>query len=215
MNVSFIHRHDVTHLDSLLLDSNGFCRVLPASEVNAIERDSFRLWCGQKAIYLYPTLELVEYLSEFIAGRSAIEVGAGNGHLGNALGITMTDSGMQTRPDIMAQYKMMGQACTCPPSGVEIIDAEDAVAKYRPQVVIASWLTHKWSPGMSTGNMYGPDESFIIANTENYVHIGNDTIHWEKPCWSQSHNKSYHPWIVSRASVKEQDHVAIWGIIAS
>lgn len=213
MNVSFIENHDVTHLDSMLLDNNGFCRVLPAAEVNAIDRNSFRLWCGQRAIYLYPTLELIEHLTRFIAGRNAIEVGAGNGHLGNALGIQMTDSGMQTRPDIIAQYQAMGQACTCPPSSVDIIDAVDAVEKYQPQVVIASWLTHKWEPGMSTGNMYGPDESEIIAGVENYVHIGNDTIHWEKPIWSIAHSKSYHPWIVSRAGAKEQDHVAIWGTL--
>lgn len=215
MNVSFIENHDVTHLDDMLMDGNGFCRVLPASEVNSIDRNSFRLWCGQRAIYLYPTLELIEYLTEFIAGRSAIEVGAGNGHLGNALGIPMTDSGMQTRADIMAQYQAIGQACTCPPDNVEIIDAVDAVVKYNPQVVVASWLTHRWSEGMSTGNMYGPDESVIIADVEHYVHIGNDTIHWEKPIWSQPHSKSYHHWIVSRAGAKEKDHIAIWGTIQS
>jgi hypothetical protein len=213
MNVSFIERHDVTHLDSILLDSNGFCRVLPADEVNAINRDSFRLWCGQNAVYLYPTQELVEYLTDFIAGRNVIEVGAGNGHLGNALGIPMTDSGMQMRPEIIAQYQAMGQACTCPPAVVDIIDAVDAVAKYKPQVVVASWLTHKWEPGMSTGNMFGPDEREIIAMVDNYVHIGNDTTHWEKPVWDLPHNKAYHPWIVSRAIAPEQDHIAIWGKI--
>jgi len=213
MNVSFIENHDVTHLNTLLLDDKGFCRVLPARVVNEIDRNSFRLWCGQNAIYLYPTQELIAYLTDFIAGRSAIEVGAGNGHLGNALGIPMTDSGMQTRPDIIAQYQAMGQACTCPPEKVEIIDAVDAVHKYHPQVVVASWLTHKWEPGMSTGNMYGPDESKIIEMVENYVHIGNDSIHWEKPTWSQPHLKSYHSWIVSRAGAKEQDHIAIWGTL--
>lgn len=213
MNVSFIENHDVTHLNSVLLDNNGFCRVLPANEINSIDRNSFRLWCGQNAVYLYPTLELVEYLTDFIAGRSAIEVGAGNGHLGNALGIQMTDSGMQTRPEIIAQYQMMGQACTCPPANVDIVDAVDAVNKYQPQVVIASWLTHKWEPGMSTGNMYGPDERLIIDGVENYVHIGNDAIHWEKPVWSMPHNKAYHPWVVSRAGAKELDHVAVWGIL--
>lgn len=210
MTVSFIQNHDVTHLDSMLLDSNGFCRVLPAIDLNAIDRDSFRLWCGQRDIYLYPTLELVTWLTEFINGRTAIEVGAGNGHLGHALGIPMTDSGMQTRPEIIAQYQAIGQVCTSPPDCVEIMDAEEAVMKHKPQVVVASWLTHRWSTGMSTGNMFGPDETVIIANTESYVHIGNDTIHWEKPCWSIAHTKEYHSWIVSRASAKDKDHIAIW-----
>lgn len=215
MAISIIHNQDTRFLNAELLDSEGFCRVLPAQTLMDIDINIFRLWCVQNAVYLYPTLELVEWLKKFINNRNAIEVGSGNGHLGHALGIKMTDSGMQMRPEIMLQYKLLGQACTCPPDCVEILDAENAVAKYKPDVVIASWLTHKWKSGMSTGNMYGPDESMIIANTEHYIHIGNDSVHWEKPIMSIEHQIEYFPWIVSRASNVTGNHAAIWGNITS
>jgi hypothetical protein len=210
MSFTILKEEDTSSLDAMLLDEQGFCKVLPAETIKGIPRQTFQLWCMRNAVYLYPTQELVEFLKNFIGTRTAIEVGAGNGHLGNALGITMTDSGMQTRPDIIAQYETIGQVCTNPPANVEILDAEAAVLKYKPQVVVASWLTHKWTPGLSTGNQFGPDENVIIENTEHYVHIGNDKVHKDKPCWQSEHTKDYHPWIVSRASEPEKDHVAIF-----
>ena len=37
------------------------------------------------------------------------------------------------------------------------LDAHEAVKRYRPQVVIGSYITHRWRPGMTSGNQYGVD----------------------------------------------------------
>lgn len=211
VNVSLLPSQDTEHLDSILLDESGFCRPLPAAELRRIGRDQFRIWCARNAVYAYPSLELVEWLRELIAGRPAIEVGAGNGHLGRSLGIPMTDSGMQLMPAVADHYRALGQAPTNPPDCVELLGAEEAVAKYRPQVVVASWLTHRWRPGMSEGNEMGPEEENIVQACEAYVHVGNDGVHRQKPIWALEHRKEYHDWLVSRASNEDLSHVAVWG----
>ncbi len=55
----------------------------------------FRMMLHNEAIYLYPTPELVEYLSKLIHGHNTIEVGSGKGLLCDALGIKGTDSKYQ------------------------------------------------------------------------------------------------------------------------
>lgn len=211
VNVSFLAQQETDHLDGILLDEAGFCRPLPAAELRTLGRDTFRIWCAKNAVYAYPTLELVEWLREFIAGRRAIEVGAGNGHLGRLLGIPMTDSGMQLMPAIANHYRALGQAPTEPPDCVELLGAEEAVQKYKPQVVVASWVTHRWREGMSEGNEFGPEEGNIVAAVEAYVHVGNDSVHSQKPIWALPHVKHYHEWLVSRASNEDLSHVAVWG----
>lgn len=211
MQFTLIRDMDTAALDEVLLDEEGFCRPLPAAELQDIPRDLFRLWCARNAVYSYPSLELVEWLRALIGDRSAIEVGAGNGHLGRLLGIPMTDSGMQLMPEIARHYESIGQVPTTPPPSVELLGAEEAVERHRPQVVIASWLTHRYRPGMTEGNEMGPEESNIVSSVEAYVHIGNDGVHSQKPIWSLPHRKFYHDWLVSRASNEDLSHVAVWG----
>ncbi|MBS1722714.1 MAG: hypothetical protein JSS66_06865 [Armatimonadetes bacterium] len=215
MQFTIVKNQDTEHLDELLLDADGFCQPLPAARLQELDYEAFRIWCGRNAVYTFPTLELVEHLRGLINGRRALEVGAGNGHLGRLLGVPMTDSAMQTEPGIAAHYRTIGQAPTNPPADVERIDAEAAVAKYRPQVVLASWLTHKWEPGMTEGNEFGPDERNIIGQVETYIHIGNDRVHSQKPAWVLPHNKAWHPWLVTRAGAPEKNHIAVWGTLLS
>lgn len=168
------------------------------------------MWCARKAVYQYPTLELIEVLSRIIDGRPAIEVGSGMGHIGRLLGIPMTDSYMQTRPDVSMYYAMLGQTPICPPPCVECLDAHEAVAKHRPKVVVACWLTHQWEEGMSQGNSMGVSEERIVRDVETYVHVGNDKVHSQKPIWAMPHDKVYGEWIVSRAADPSLNYVATW-----
>lgn len=132
---------DTSAADAALVDENGLVRPAPASVLSDIPSDAMRLWCHKRAIYLAPSIELIAWLKDRIGGRSAIEVGAGNGAVGRALGVPITDNRCQEWADVRAYYAMAGQPTVQYPKDVEAISALDAVSKYRPQVVVACWLT--------------------------------------------------------------------------
>src|SRR5271170_675184 len=79
-------------------------KLLSYKEYDKIDRIALKLFCHATGRYGLPTIELVEYLKELIGGRSAIEIGAGNGDLGRHLGIPMTDSRLQEDPVIRERY---------------------------------------------------------------------------------------------------------------
>ena len=204
---------DTSYLDSLLLDDDGFCRLLPYSEIASIEHVDFMQWCHARAVYQYPTVELIEFLKRTIDGRSAIEVASGTGQIGRHLGIRMTDSHMQLEPDIRAYYIALGQVPITYPPSVENVDANEAVIRYAPDVVVACWLTHKFLPntGMTQGSAMGADEEHIIRSVETYIHVGNDGSHSQKPALQLPHQKEYFPWLASRAADPSKNHVLVWG----
>lgn len=199
MMLSILPNADVSYLDGLLLDANGRIRLLPASEYAVIDPLHLRLWSVQNARYCLPTTELIDWLKDKIAGRSAIEVAAGNGDLGFHLGIPATDSYCQRRPDVLQYYAFLKQAPTKPTADIFEEDAIQAIDKRRPQVVVAAWLTHKWT-GTGDGNMYGPDEAEILDRVETYIHIGNEDTHRIKPILARKHESLKFPWLVSRAA---------------
>ena len=81
-----------------VLDGSGRLRILPAAYWATTTPPERGLFCVRHGVYCLVTEELVAYLREAIAGRSAIEIGAGNGVLAEALGIPATDNFMQTWP---------------------------------------------------------------------------------------------------------------------
>ncbi len=75
-------------LDLLLLDDNGHMESLPAETIQSgVLLEDLRGWCHYRARYGIPTLELIQWLKEKIAGRTALEIGAGMGDLGHLLSI--------------------------------------------------------------------------------------------------------------------------------
>ena len=132
------------------------------------------------------------------------------GHLGRLLGIPMTDSFIQTEPDVKLYYQALQQEPTNPPVAyVDKLTAESAVDKYKPEVVIASWLTHKWIDGASQGSVYGPDEAHIVDRA-NYIHIGNDNVHKSKTINALPHDTLRYEWLVSRAMDQSLNNISMW-----
>lgn len=212
MHSVVIDPNAVRDLGPLVLDDRGHPRVLPASfyaETTREERALLGLRCGA---YGLPTVELVAYLQSIIAGRSALEIGSGNGVLARALDIPATDNRQQDAPDIRKYYEALGQPTIRYGDNVEALDAHAAVARYRPQVVIASWVTHRYDPcrHWAGGNQDGVTEEDIIANCDAYVFIGNESVHRAKSIWAQPHQRWSPPWLYSRAVNGSQDFIAIW-----
>src|ERR1700730_3374933 len=82
-------------LDASLLLPNGRLRLMPTPDLLAFGLPRLQAWCVLRARYQLVTRELVQWLSDRIAGRPALEIGAGMGDLGWHLGIPQTDLGLQ------------------------------------------------------------------------------------------------------------------------
>lgn len=209
--VSLLPLVDTFYLKRAFLNGDGTWRLNSAEDIQRIPLDHLRIWAVKNARYQIPTKELIDFLRDKIGTRSALEIGAGMGDLGQHLGIHMTDSAHQVeRPEVFLYYQTLGQAPTNPPPSVERIGAHAAIDKYRPQVVIGAWITQKFREGDTHGNEYGPDEEEIIRNCETYIHIGNEGSHWDKRIRKFKHQSFKFPWLVSRAADQSKNIIYIW-----
>ena len=185
--------------------------LLPSSEQLASTTVQERALAGNRmGIYGMPTVELIEHLKSIIAGRSCIEIGAGSGILSEYLGIHATDNRQMERPEIRLHYQLTGQPLTVYGDKVEGIDAHDAIRRYRPQVVVASWVTHKYREdrAWAGGNATGVDEDWVLDHCEEYIFIGNDYVHMHKSIWDREHEKYSTPFLFSRTSRGTGDFIA-------
>jgi len=201
----------LTRFDSLLLDpTTKRIKLLPTSVYSELDRQELRIWCHYRARYLLPTIELVDWLKERIDGRSAIEIGAGNGDLGYHLGIPAFDNACQQYENVKVAYLLAGQVPTNPPFDVIRIDAIQAVHDYRPEVAIGAWITDKFVESNVGENMYGPDDHQIIQNVE-YIRIGTEKIHGRSKLLEFPHETVKAPGLVSRTSVNPPDDIVhVW-----
>lgn len=199
--------------DIAALDDHGRPVVLDAAAYAPYSAVELAYFCVQHGLYGLPTTELVAWLAKAIEGRTAIEIGAGHGSLAAALQIPAVDNKMQTWPEIAAHYAMMRQAVV--PYGPQVIelDAVTAIKRFQPQVVIASWVTHKFDDAHPEreGNMFGVQEEDILAHTNTYIHIGNSSTHRNKPIRARPHRVYRFPWLMSRALHPELNEISVWG----
>lgn len=207
---------DVRNLRNLAgdaLDESGRLKVMPASFYASTTVEERAALGTRQAAYVLPTVELVEWLMKAIGGRRAIEIGSGNGVLAEALGIPATDNCMQNRPEISMLYRGMGQAPIKYGRNVQPYPADKALKKFRPQVVVAAWVTHKFDPRRpeAEGNQYGVVEEDVIANCETYIFVGNRHVHRNKSVWNLPHQVFEPPWLYSRAHNGTPEFIAVWG----
>jgi hypothetical protein len=197
----FIDPSTVRDLRPDALGADGRLRVLPAAfwaSTSALERAAFGMQTG---LYSFPTLELVAYLRELIAGRAAIEIGAGHGVLAEALGIPGTDSYQQRLPRYRAVYEHIGQPIVPYGPRVQRMPASQAIRHYRPAVVIGCWVTHKYDPSQHErgGNEAGIDEADVLQHCTVYVFVGHERVHKDKPIWRCRHSIEFPAFVYSRA----------------
>jgi len=211
MHGKVINRVDVSYLNPILLDDEGLIKPVSATTLQGIEEDHLKLWCVLNAIYQIPTLELIEFLKKYIEGKKAIEICSGKSGIGRALGIPATDSWMQTLPEIIVYYKSLGQEPITPPDYVEKIEANEAVKKYDPDIVLGSFITQRWLNEQDIdGNMYGPVEEEWVDAGKTYVHIGNEQTHGKKRILSRQHKVFKSGCLRSRAVDESKNVIWIW-----
>jgi hypothetical protein len=193
---------NIAVLEAKAMDGKAI-KVMPSKFYQQFTRDQLAYFGNRHAFYGFPTTELVGWVKHRIAGRSAIEIGSGCGTLGKALGIHCTDNWMQADPDIKAWYAAGGQPTIQYPNHVKKLDYKKAILKYKPQVVVAQWVTN------IPANLMGIDEDWLLDNVETYIHIGHDKVHDCKLILERKHETHYMPFLFSR-SHREREVVWVW-----
>lgn len=203
-------------LDDYLLEpgTGGRMRLRSAAELRALG-PMLDSWCVVRARYALVTTELVAWLRDKIAGRSALEIGAGQGDLGFRLGIRQTDLGAQSQAFVASGMAALGQAPTAPPGDIERLEAEEAVRKYSPDVVVAAWITQKFHDVDPDADAvirgYGVEEARILGVVDAYIHVGNDGPHAGKRILGFRHHTYRPAWLVSRAVDQSKNVIRVWG----
>lgn len=213
MGVSLLQDTTTDRMDAVFGTAEKGIKAGPLSDIEDIDLNEILVWCVRNGVYQVPITDLVSYLHNIIGGRKAIEICAGCGVFGKALGITSTDSFLQDRKEIRAYYEAIGQRPVAPGPHVEKLEAMDAIRKYDPEVVIASWSTQKWQPGDHQASQFGVDEEALLSHpsVQQYIVIGNERVHGQKRILRHSHQKERHPFLVSRSADQSLNRIYVWG----
>ena len=184
--------------------------AMPLDFYQQFERNKLLFFMHQKGLYTLPTTQLIDWLSSNIIGK-AIEIACGNGAIGRALGIPLTDNRMQEWPQIQLLYLMQGQKTVTYPKDVEALEGMEAVIKYRPDTVIGSFVTEKFQPGISKqGNVFGVDEVLLLTKVRRYINIGNLNTHHGKPIYALKHASYNFDWLITRAKDQSLNRIFVW-----
>lgn len=213
-NVNLLNRADIQYLKDLLLDEKGNLKVLDYNYLKDIPQSHLSQFCTEEGFYIIPTIQLLVFLQEEINEdfENTIEIGAGHGAISRVLGIRAVDNYMQDDPKIKALYETYRQKTVPYGDHVERIDANSAVQKYKPNIVIGAYCTHLYNPKehWREGNAYGIDEKKIIRKVKKYIHIGNEKVHGKKPILKEKTREVKEDWIVGRSLHSKQNVIWIW-----
>jgi hypothetical protein len=214
MDYKILNPSDITYLKELLLDEAGNMKIVSYEFLKDVPQDHISQFCVEHGFYLLPTTELIAFLENEIGDKKdkTIEIGAGHGAISRELGIRATDNFMQISPHIKARYDSMRTPIVPYGSHLERIDANSAVTKYKPSIVIGAYCTHKYNPNehWREGNQYGIEEHKIIRKVDKYIHIGNEKVHGKKPILKHKPRVIKEDWILSRSQYTKQNVIWIW-----
>lgn len=197
-------------LDKFFFDKEGNYILHSAADILKISAGDIAVWCHKKAIYGLPSQELVSFLKNEIREKKAIEIGAGHGYLGNALNIPQTDSYLQERRSIRKFYNLAGQPTINYPNRVRKLNAIQAITRFKPEVVIGSWITQRGTAEIPQSSAYGPNEEKILKMVKKYIMIGHISQHDKKIIRKYPHQVIYGDWICSRSLDRSGNIIYIW-----
>lgn len=214
--VSFSRMTELTRMMTEDTELGMMIRPLSYAEIAGDTPDTLNMVMQALGLYTFPTQELVDWLHSEIDDdpemepHTAIEICCGTGWLGRSLGIPITDSRLQERPDIRQSYLTQMAVPISYPDDVEQLDALSAIRKYEPEYVIASYCTHLYSTGsLKSGNAFGVDTRWVRSHCRRFYHIGNDDIHFRDPIMKMPHRRLQFPWLVTRGN-SAHARVYVW-----
>lgn len=189
-------------IDETLLGRDGLLRILPVEIYASWRHELLRLWMHELGYFVLPTKELVDWFKNEIGSRSALEICAGSGVLGRALGVRSIDARVHKQPLVRAHYAALGQPAPCIGQHVEELEALAAVEKYSPQVVFGTYVTERLRPGdppTKAASAWGVDEFAILRRVETYIVVGSEAVHGDKRIKRLAHQGVKPPGVISRA----------------
>jgi hypothetical protein len=189
-----------------------FAQHRPMSSARYLKHNTgtLALWCKFAGLHGITTLELLDWLRTEVGDAKAIEIGAGRGILGMAMGWPQTDAKiLETYPHVKMYYEAHKE-CTAPlPPRVQKFEALEAVSHFQPEVVVGSWITQK-SDVPGNGSMYGVEEDKLLKRIRKYIVIGNRKTHQNKDICKLPHKQLHFNWIVSRSVSPSDNVIYIW-----
>lgn len=194
-----------------VIDEEGLPRIMPASYYESTTAEERALLGHYHGLYVLPTEELVTWLADYIGERSAIEIGCGNGRMAERLDIPATD--LKLQDDQAWYYEALGQPRSTYGPNVIKLEAQQAVRKFWPDVVIGCWVTHRHNKRRPSreGNMYGPNFDWILDRISEYIFIGNEGTHAKHSLWDRDPLAvHYLPFVYSRATNGGREFVGVW-----
>ena len=205
MNATVLNNTDIAPLEEILLDA-GQMRVVDYAAIKDFSQNDISLFCHKHAIYQIITTELINFVKKEIGDDKAIEIGAGNGCFGRALGIPITDNCLQERADIKAYYNLIIRQPTIKyPQDIIRYDGNLALEKLKPEVIIASWVTQQ------SNNPYGVNEISFLGRIKKYIHVGNEQSHAGKEILKLMPVTTHRfDWLVSRSLARDKNLIYIF-----
>lgn len=210
---------EVECLTSLVI-KDGFPRIVPADVFDGFLRESVQLLMVRNGMYVYPTIELVDWLRE---QKVDMEIGASHGCLCGALKIKGVDNFLQSKKfkvknaaerQMWEKSMELRYASGNPPVkyGPNVIqcDAVEGVRRFKPDVVFGGSITHKWRPGDLEGNVFGVDEHKILKMVKKYIVLGNEVTFRNKPILELEHRVVKVPGMITRYINRSADCAFIW-----
>jgi len=192
-----------------IFETNGKLKILPTQFWLNQGFLTYRSMLHFKAQYFLPTIEALDAIKGLIKDVSlddCMEIGAGNGWLGYALGIKMIDNYRQAGVEIMLAYLANGQPIIKYGEDVEKLDALSAVEKYKPHTVIGSWISQKSDITLPDG----VDDVLMLSKVKRYILIGSDNVHGANRIMKIKHQKIKLPSLLSRTRRQEENSIWIW-----
>lgn len=191
---------DISDLEEFTGARKGIIYPVPLAELLKFPWPMIRKFMHVYGLYSFPTEELIDYLAKLIEGKDAIEIGCGLGIIGRALGIPFTDSKFQEASLIRLYFHLLGQPVIQYPADVEKLEALEAVDKYHPDIVLGSYITHKWRDDTQSGNYWGVDTIKLINSVNEYYMIGNLGEHLDDdPAMKYLDGYEQHDFLVTRS----------------
>lgn len=212
---------DISELESLVMERHGIPKVVSAEVFdNFTDTQRMRLMV-KHGLYVFPTIELADWMVAECCWQPVMEIGAGNGVLAKHLGVRATDNYSQApdyRPDPKhrqlwhqgrAAMEQMGQAFVTYGDNVERQEAMDAVIKHKPEVVYGLFITHKYRAGDRDGNVFGVDEEKLIRRAD-YIMVGNAFTHRNKRILALPHEEYQLTGLITRSRDQELNRIWKW-----
>lgn len=204
----------ISHLDALLGAKPPF-RVVPAATLKRVPVQPLMYWCKTRGLWQITTEEQVDWVKQKLGKREAkdvLEICAGRDNLGQALGVTQTDAHLITKNVTYRQaFRQYGEAMESLPATVQDYEAQEAVERFSPKVVLGCWVMQKGTEEVPQSSPYGVDELAIIDAVDCYIHFGNKHSHSLKSALVRKHEEFQFDWLVSRTGYPQDNVIYVWG----